>query len=80
MTKKLIIISILGILVALLGLLWFLQGAEIVHLNPILCFSDCVPLTGKSLSWQVIGAVTFLVGIVTVVFCTRQAKPQNKIK
>ena len=78
MSKKLIIVTIFGVVTALLGLLWFLQGAEIIHLNPILCVSNCEPLTGKSLLWQIVGAATFLAGIFTVVVCARRVRRHRK--
>ena len=78
MHMKLIVVAIFGILMTLFGLLWFLQGAEIIHLNPILCVSNCEPLTGKSLLWQIVGTVTFLVGVSTIVVCARQARCQRK--
>jgi hypothetical protein len=54
---------LVGIILTLLGLLWFLQGADVIHLRPILCFADCEVLTGKSLQWQITGAVTFMIGV-----------------
>lgn len=59
-------LSISGVIAILLGLLWFLQGSDIVHLQPILCFANCEPITGKSLLWQAIGAITFVVGIILI--------------
>jgi hypothetical protein len=66
MNRKLVIIVIIGIILVSLGFLWFLQGSDIVHLQPILCFADCEPITGKSPLWQVIGVTTFVVGIILV--------------
>lgn len=63
MNKKQVILIVFGIIISLLGLLWFLQGSDIVHLKPILCFVDCQPMVGKSLQWQTTGAVTFIVGV-----------------
>lgn len=51
-----------GLIVALLGGLWLLQGLGIVHLRPILCFADCVPLQGPSTTWTFIGAGVLAVG------------------
>jgi hypothetical protein len=51
-----------GVIVTLLGLLWFLQGAGAVHVRPILCVSHCKPIT-KSFAWLIIGAITCVVGI-----------------
>lgn len=62
MNKKQIIANIFGIIILLLGLLWFLQGSDLVHIKPILCFADCQVITGQSLQWQIIGGITFIIG------------------
>ncbi len=51
-----------GLAAALLGGLWLLQGLGIVHMRPILCFADCVPVQGASAIWAVIGAGVLAVG------------------
>lgn len=61
-----------GIIAVLLGGLWLLQGLGIVHLRPILCFADCAPVQGPSVTWAVIGAVTLAVGGTGVIWCRRQ--------
>jgi len=66
MNKKQIIAIIFGIIISLLGLLWFLQGSGLVHIKPILCFADCQPITGKSLQWQIMGAVAFVFGALVI--------------
>ena len=66
---------ILGVIAVLLGGLWLLQGLGIVHLRPILCFADCVPVQGPSTTWAVIGAVTMAVGAFGVVWSRRQVSP-----
>jgi putative Ca2+/H+ antiporter (TMEM165/GDT1 family) len=66
MTKKQIISIISGIIFSLLGLLWFLQGSDLVHVKPILCFANCEPITGKSLTWQITGAIFFIVGALLI--------------
>jgi len=55
-----------GVILLSLGLLWFLQGSDIVHLQPILCFANCEPITGKSPLWQIIGAITSIIGIIII--------------
>ena len=67
MSKKGITLLFIGVIMSFLGLLWFLQGSDIVHLQPILCFANCEPITGKSPLWQVIGAITFVIGIRIIV-------------
>jgi len=53
--RKIVFLS--GLVAALLGGLWLLQGVGIVHLRPILCFADCVPVQGPAVIWAVIGAL-----------------------
>lgn len=66
MEVKQIVFLLIGVIVALLGLLWFLQGADIIHLKPLLCFANCEPIAGESLQWQIIGVITFIVGILII--------------
>jgi len=63
---KKIVTVIIGVIASLLGSLWFLQGADIVHLNPILCFSNCEVITGGSTFWEVIGVVVLIIGIIMI--------------
>jgi len=56
--------TIIGVIVALLGLLWLLQGAGLLRLCPILCFADCECVTGGSLFWAIVGAITFIIGAI----------------
>jgi hypothetical protein len=51
-----------GLIAALLGGLWLLQGLGIVHIRPILCFADCAPLQGPSATWAAIGALVLSAG------------------
>lgn len=62
MNKKSIAAIFFGIILALLGLLWFLQGSDLVHIKPILCFANCEPVTGRSFQWQIVGSVVFVIG------------------
>lgn len=57
-----IITLVLAIIAILLGWLWLLQGLGIVHMRPILCFADCAPVQGSSVTWAIIGTVTLAVG------------------
>ena len=58
--------AILGVLVFLLGGLWFLQGADLVHLDPIACVAECEPLTGGSVEWMISGALAMVVGLALI--------------
>lgn len=53
-----------GMLLILLGLLWILQGADLIHIDPVLCVADCRPVTGGSPGWLIAGVVTAVVGAV----------------
>ncbi len=55
-----------GAIVALLGMLWLVQGLGIVQIDPILCAGDCEPITGRSVEWTVIGAIASFVGSIIV--------------
>ena len=53
---------VFGVIAVLLGGLWLLQGLGIVQLRPILCFADCEPIQGPSVTWAVVGAIALAVG------------------
>ncbi|MCF6468568.1 hypothetical protein FAF44_09245 [Nonomuraea sp. MG754425] len=63
-----------GTLLILLGLLWILQGADVVQIDPILCVADCRPVTGGSPGWLAAGVVAAAVGIVLVMMRPRQRR------
>ena len=66
MNAKAIVLTIFGAIVALLGIFWSVQGLGIVQIDPILCATDCEPITGRSMQWTVIGTITLFVGIVII--------------
>jgi hypothetical protein len=66
MATRIITLLLFGTILTLLGLLWFLQGSDVIRLRPILCVANCEPITGRSTLWQVVGAVTFVSGVVLV--------------
>jgi hypothetical protein len=78
MNKKQVIAIIFGIIILLLGLLWFLQGSDIVHIKPILCFANCQPIAGRSLQWQIMGAVAFAAGTFILYKYLRNKKKTEK--
>ncbi|HLV83141.1 MAG TPA: LPXTG cell wall anchor domain-containing protein [Devosia sp.] len=51
-----------GLVLVLLGGLWFLQGTGLVTMAPILCVGDCEPLEDPSLPWALAGLVALLAG------------------
>ena len=63
MAKRFIAMFVAGVVLACLGLLWTLQGAGLVHIRPILCVSDCTPITRFTAAWLVTGLVSVLVGL-----------------
>lgn len=54
---------VVGMVLVLLGLLWILQGADVVRMGPILCVANCQPITGGSPGWLAMGVVTLVVGL-----------------
>jgi len=57
---------VFGVALSLLGLLWLLQGADLVHIRPILCVANCKPLEGGSVGWMAAGALVLDVGLLVV--------------
>ncbi len=55
-----------GVALTFLGLLWLLQGADLVHIRPILCVANCNPLEGGSVGWMTAGALVLVVGLLVV--------------
>ena len=50
-------------MLAPLGLLWVLQGADVVRIEPIGCIANCEPITGGSPGWLAVGTVTLIGGL-----------------
>jgi hypothetical protein len=61
-----------GVTGILLGGLWMLQGLGIVQIRPILCFVDCAPVQGPSLTWVSIGFVVVNAGVIATFFSIRR--------
>jgi len=66
--------TVVGVIVALLGLLWLLQGAGLLRLCPILCFADCECVTGGSLFWAITGAITLIIGAIVAGLSARRGR------
>ena len=75
MNAKSLATTIIGVGLALVGLLWFLQGADVVHLRPILCFAECEPLVGGSVGWLIAGVVVMLAGTFLIRLSVGPARP-----
>lgn len=73
MKRKQLAGVLIGVLIALLGLLWFLQGAGVILLCPVLCITNCECVTGGSPFWVVAGAIAIMIGIGIVVVSVRGA-------
>jgi predicted cobalt transporter CbtA len=58
-----IVRTVVGILLASLGVLWTLQGADLIRVKPILCLANCKPLAGGSNTWLVAGLVCVAIGL-----------------
>jgi hypothetical protein len=54
---------IVGAILIALGLLWSVQGADLIQIKPILCAANCEPITGGSTLWLSIGIITTVIGI-----------------
>jgi len=55
------VFSIVGAIIALFGLVWFLQGAGIL-LGSVM---------SGSRFWEIAGAIIFIVGLVIITYCLR---------
>jgi hypothetical protein len=63
-----------GVALTLLGLLWLLQGADLVHIRPILCVANCTPLEAGSVRWMTAGALVLVVGLLVIVSGIRRRR------
>ena len=73
MTK---LVLVAGVMSVLLGGLWLLQGLDLVHVRPILCFADCVPLQGPSPTWAIIGFFAVTGGVLAILYsANRRRRP-----
>lgn len=59
---------IFGILIALLGALWLLQGLGLVTMEPVLCFANCETVEGPAPLWAGAGAIAIVAGIFVIRF------------
>ncbi|HEY6926558.1 MAG TPA: hypothetical protein VI653_23945 [Steroidobacteraceae bacterium] len=57
---------LLGVVLTLLGLLWLLQGADLLHVRPILCVANCKPVEGGSIGWMTAGAIVLVLGLLAI--------------
>ena len=69
-----VLVLLSGVGLGSVGILWFLQGSDLVHMDPLLCAADCRPIVGHQPAWQVAGGVTTLVGALTAVLAARKLR------
>lgn len=55
-----------GVVSTLLGLLWLLQGADVLHVRPILCVANCKPVEGGSIGWMAAGTLVLVLGLLAI--------------
>jgi hypothetical protein len=56
-----------GVVLLLLGLLWALQGADVIRIKPIGCVAECEPISGGSIRWLIAGVLAMLGGTLMLV-------------
>lgn len=64
----------LGLALVALGLLWSLQGSDLIRIESVLCVADCEPIVGGSTPWLVVGVVVMAVGLGVLVTLKRRSK------
>ena len=64
-------VLVVGVISALLGGLWLLQGLGVVHVRPILCFANCEPIQGPSSAWAIVGFLMVTAGVIAIFFSLR---------
>lgn len=57
------LLVVLGIILVLLGGLWFVQGTGLVTIEPIWCVAECETVIGPNLSWVVMGIIAVAGGL-----------------
>ena len=63
---------VFGIVLVALGLLWSLQGAELIQVKPILCVANCEPMVGGSVLWLIVGIGALAAGLGLLVSVKRK--------
>ena len=71
MNWRILTLLVVGIALTGLGVLWLLQGVDAVHVRPILCISNCKPVTSGSGSWLAVGIVALIVGMAAAALSAR---------
>ena len=63
---------VIGITLVALGLLWSLQGADLVRIKPLLCVANCEPMVGGSVTWLIVGIGALAIGLGLLVSLKRK--------
>jgi hypothetical protein len=71
---------VVGVIGALLGGLWLLQGLGIVTIQPILCFADCAPIQGPSVTWAIVGFLLVMAGAIAVLYSLKQYSARSRLE
>ena len=69
---KKIALLVLGVIIALLGGLWLVQGLGLVRIKPILCVAECEPIQGASLTWVLVGFLMVAAGALAIFYALRR--------
>ena len=73
---KKIALAAAGVILALLGGLWLVQGLGLVSIEPVACVGACEPLEGPSPVWAAIGLVVFAAGCAALFLAFRRRAPK----
>lgn len=78
--KKIFLILnlVIGILLTSLGFLWLLQGLGIVYIEPVYCVTECEPVSGQSLQWQIMGVILAVFGVLLAFFAIKRLRKKHK--
>lgn len=69
-------ILVVSVTALLFGGLWLIQGLGLVQVEPLLCFADCEPLQGPSVTWAVAGLALVTVGVLGILHFVRHRAQQ----
>lgn len=66
--------TVVGLGVIAIGILWFLQGSDLVRIDPVACVGDCEPIVGHRPGWQAAGGVAVVAGAVVSTAAVRKLR------
>jgi hypothetical protein len=73
-----LLLVIVGLVVALLGGLWLVQGLGMVQIRPILCVANCEVLQGPSTTWTLVGLAALLIGAALIYIALRRRRARSR--